>query len=291
MELDEEHIKVLRSVFDTFAPGDGSIPKASQVGTAERFAEWAAANLDAAQRLELIALLGRWNLPITGLISDAGWKRFADLDQVQRERILLSCARSRTPCKRVAYQSLKTVGLLAYLSAIESAQTWASSGYPAPLGGASLAPPPVAPLRISSDTTLDCGVVIVGSGTGAGTAAAVLASSGIDVMVLEAADFGSREAPLDTWRAVANRFGPVPGANLDSVALMRNSCRGGGQAVNYTAAFRTSDAVRAEWAELGAHQFADDEYSRALDAVCQKFGAHDRADTDSCAGRCHGQGP
>ena len=101
----------------------------------------------------------------------------------------------------------------------------------------------------------------------------MLASSGIDVIVLEAADFGSREAPLDTWRAVANRFGPVPGANLDSVALMRNSCRGGGQAVNYTAAFRTSDAVRAEWAELGAHQFADNEYGRALDAVCQKLGA------------------
>jgi long-chain-alcohol oxidase len=55
--------------------------------------------------------------------------------------------------------------------------------------------------------------------------------------------------------------------------LIRNSCRGGGQAVNYTAAFRTSDAVRAEWAELGADQFAGDEYSRALDAVCQKLGA------------------
>lgn len=260
MELDEEHSKVLRHVFDTFAPGDRSMPKASQVGAAELFAEWAAANLDAAQRRELSVLLGRW-------------KRFADLDHVQRERILLSCARSQSPCERVAYQSLKSVGPLAYLSAIEPTQTWASSGYPAPLGGASPAPPPIAPVRISSDTTLDCDVVIVGSGTGAGTAAAVLASSGIDVMVLEGADLGLREAPLDTWRAAANRFGPVPGANLDSVALMRNSCRGGGQAVNYTAAFRTSDAVRAEWAELGAHQFADNEYSRALDAVCQKLGA------------------
>jgi choline dehydrogenase-like flavoprotein len=273
VEFDEEHGKVLRSVFDTFAPGDGSIPKASQVGTAERFAEWAAANLDAVQCQELIALLGRWNLPITGLMSGAGWKRFADLEQVQRERILLSCAISRSACKRAAYQWMKTVGLLAYLSAIEPTQTWSSSGYSAPRGGALPAPSPVAPLRISSDTTLDCGVVMVGSGTGAGAAAAVLASSGVDVVVLEAADFGSRETSLDTWRAVASRFGPVPGANLDSVALMRNSCRGGGQAVNYTAAFRTSDAVRAEWAELGAHQFADDEYGRALDAVCQKFGA------------------
>ena len=63
MELDEEHIKVLRSVFDTFAPGDRSMPKASLVGTAERFAEWAAANLDAAQRLELSALLRHMEPP------------------------------------------------------------------------------------------------------------------------------------------------------------------------------------------------------------------------------------
>lgn len=273
MDLKAEHINVLRSVFDTFAPGDGSIPKASQVGTAERFAEWSAANLDAAQRLEFTALLDGLNLPVTGLISHAGSMCFGDLDQVQRERVLLSYARSRSACKRAAYQSLKTVGLLAYLSAIESTQTWASSGYPTPLGGGSPLPPPVAPLRISSDTTLDCGVVIVGSGTGAGTAAAVLASSGIDVIVLEAADVGLRESPLDTWRAAANRFGPLPGANLESVALMRNSCRGGGHAVNYTGAFRTSDCVRAEWAKLGAHQFADAEYSRALDAVCQKLGA------------------
>jgi hypothetical protein len=118
--------KVLRSVFDTFAPGDRSMPKASQAGTAGRFVEWATANLGAAQRLELSALLGAWNLPTTGLILGTGWKRFADLDQVQRERILLSCARSRSPRKRIAYQSLKTVGLLAYLSAIESTQTWAT---------------------------------------------------------------------------------------------------------------------------------------------------------------------
>jgi long-chain-alcohol oxidase len=273
VELEVKHSKVLRSIFDTFAPGDISIPKASEVGADERFVEWATVNLVAAQCLELSALLGAWNLPTTGLISGTGWRRFADLDQVQRERILLSCARSRSPRKRIAYQLLKTVGLLAYLSAIESTQTWASSGYPAPIGGTAPAPPPVAPLRISRDTTLDCGVVIVGSGTGAGTAAAVLASSGIDVVVLEAADFGLPEAGLDTWQAVGNRFGPIPGANLDSVALLRGSCRGGGQVVNYTAAFRTSDAIRAEWAELGARQFADEEYSRALNAVCQKLGA------------------
>ncbi len=271
MQPDEE-LTALRSVFDTFASGDGTTPRASETRAAELFAEWAAANLDVTQREELSAVLHTWNGAITGANFNAGPPRAVGLDHMQRERMLLSWAQSRRSSERSVFQSLKTVGLLAYLSETESAETWASSGYPSPHSGASPTPPPVAPLRISGDATLSCGVVIVGSGPGTGTAAAVLASSGIDVMVLEAADFKSGDAALDNWRAVANRFGPLSGTNIDSVALMRNSCRGGGQAVNYTAAFRTSDAVRAAWAELGASHFADNEYARALDAVCEKLG-------------------
>ena len=166
MELDEEHIKVLRSVFDTFAPGDGSIPKASQVGTAERFAEWAAANLDAAQRLELSALLGRWNLPITGLISEAGSKCFADLDQVQRERILLSCARSRSRVQagRVPVTENRGAAGVPIRNRVHT-----DLGVQRVPRTARRRVPCAATGRASSnfsDTTLDCGVVIVGSGTG-----------------------------------------------------------------------------------------------------------------------------
>jgi hypothetical protein len=74
------------------------------------------------------------------------------------------------------------VGLLAYLSAIESTHTWASNGHPAPVDDTASAP--LAPLRISRDATIDCGVVIMRSGTAAGTSVAELASSGIDVIVL-----------------------------------------------------------------------------------------------------------
>lgn len=160
--------EALRSVFDTFAPPDELLPKAGEVGTEERVVEWATANLSVTQRLELNALLG-------------AWKRFADLDQVKRERFLISCARSRSPRKRIAYESMK-VGLLAYLSAIECTETWASNGYPAPVDDTASASG--APLRISRDAKVDCGVVIMRSGTAAGTSIAELASSGIDVIVL-----------------------------------------------------------------------------------------------------------
>jgi long-chain-alcohol oxidase len=44
--------------------------------------------------------------------------------------------------------------------------------------------------------------------------------------------------------------------------------------VNYTTSFRTPDDVRAEWAGLGAEQFAGEEYTRSLDAVCTRLGVN-----------------
>ena len=38
------------------------------------------------------------------------------------------------------------------------------------------------PIRITSDTTIDCDVVILGSGAGGGTAAGVPSEAGLDVL-------------------------------------------------------------------------------------------------------------
>lgn len=261
MTSELNHLTGLASILDTFVPGDASTPRASAVGTAQRLAEWAATNLSPKQRRELDALLSAWTVRAAGAASNA-----------ERELLLVSSATCRDHRERITYESLKTVGLLAYLSATESTQTWASSGYPTPAGNTLHTPPPVTPLDIHCDTEINCGVVVVGSGPAAGAAAAVLAASGIDVVVLSAADFGPPRAGLEAWQAVANRFGPIAGMNPDGIAVLKGACSGGEQVVNHTAAFRTPDAIRAEWAELGARQFADHEYGRALDAVCQKLG-------------------
>ncbi len=213
---------------------------------AEGLIEWLTANGTAAQCPELDALLRAWRRPGGGL------------DRAGRRR---------------AFASLKTVGLLAHLASTESSQTWAASGYPAPAEGTAPERPRLEPLRITRDTEVDCGVVIVGSGPAAGVAAAVLAASGIDAIVLAAADSTTSTADTLAWQAVANRFGPIPGSDPDSVAVLRGSCRGGEQVVNHTAAFRTSASIRAEWADWGARQFAAAEYDQALDAVCEKLGA------------------
>lgn len=67
---------------------------------------------------------------------------------------------------------------------------WDAIGYDGPLGtldGA--APKALRPTIVDRDTTLECDVVIVGSGAGGGTAAAVFAAAGLDVIVIESGDY------------------------------------------------------------------------------------------------------
>jgi choline dehydrogenase-like flavoprotein len=233
-------------------------------------------------RKQVAQLLSLWDTPALTALGGGGLRRFSALPPERREQVLLSWADSRVPQRRAAFQALRKGALLTYymLPGPNGGRSpvWDAIGYPGPLGPPQDAPPRgLEPLAVERDTTLDCDVCIVGSGAGGGTAAAVLAAAGLDVVVLEAGDYFD-DADFDGGEHSAftrmYMYGGGAATHDQSVGLLAGHCLGGGTVVNYTTSFRTPDDVRAEWAGHGVPAFAAGEYGDSLDAVCERLGVN-----------------
>ena len=271
--------QALADICDTFVPGSQARPSASRLGVPDAFLRVAGAHLRVADRRQLEVLLSLWDARPLTAVAGGGFRRFHDLAQEDRERVLLSWCDSRLPQRRAAFQALrKAATALSYMVVDDSGRNpaWDSLGYPGPPGRASDLPPKeIRPLVIERETTLDCDVCVVGSGAGGGTAAAVLAASGLDVVVLEAGDYLD-ESDFDGGELGGYARLYLGGAALatvdQSVGLFAGACLGGGTVVNFSTSFRTPEEIRQEWARHGVDAVASDGYTSSLDAVWDRLG-------------------
>jgi choline dehydrogenase-like flavoprotein len=218
------------------------------------------------------------------LIDALGAQGITRSSQESREQILRNVALS-DPRAAAGIGALINMTLFLHYGAPDP-QTgqnpnWKTFGYPGPIS----APPQVEkPLRIhepqGSEETIEADVCIVGSGSGGATIAAVLASRGLDVVVLEAAgyfnesDFTQLELPA--YQQMFWRGGPNPTAD-GNVSLVAGTTLGGGTTVNWTNCLRTRPWVREQWArEHGLEGIDGPEFDRHLDAVWDRITANDR---------------
>jgi long-chain-alcohol oxidase len=272
----------LEAICDSFAPGGDGLPSATEMGVPDALLAAVAQNPREPERRQVAQLLGLWDTPVLTALGHGGWRRFSGLSQSERERVLLSWADSRIPQRRAAFQALRKGVLLCYYGLPGPgggrSPVWEAIGYPGPLGPPTRPPArTITPLEVRSDAELECDACVVGSGAGGGVAAAVLARAGLDVVVLEAGDYLSeRDFDGDEVSGFSRLYlnGGGMASHDQSIGLLAGSCLGGGTVVNYTFSFRTPDAVRAEWAAMGAPDVASQRFNRSLDAVCERTGVN-----------------
>lgn len=276
--------RVLDAVCRTFQPGRS----AADGRLLARVAGLIAALPNAEDRLRLRLLLEALGHASVNLALTGRGAPFDRLSLEDRTAVLAAWSTSRLQARRAGFQALKRlVNVAWYTWPVTDGwhPTWSAAGYPGPLpppAGPVVAPPPVADeagrlpvLTITADTTLDCDVVVCGSGAGGGVVAGILAEAGLDVVVLEA---GPNLGPGDFTQVEGDMLGRayVDGGLLmtrsGSLPILAGHGVGGGTLINWTSSFALPEATRAQWDRLsGLRLFSSTTFVAAIERVSARI--------------------
>ncbi|CAM8891292.1 unnamed protein product [Rhodiola kirilowii] len=123
--------------------------------------------------------------------------------------------------------------------------------------------------------TIKCDAVVIGSGSGGGVVAGMLAKAGYKVLVLEKGEYHARSnlSLLEGPSMQQMYLGSGLLATYDmSAVILAGSTVGGGSAINWAASIQTPPHVMKEWSEdYNLQLFGSSLYKEALDEVCQRM--------------------
>ncbi|KAB1208003.1 Long-chain-alcohol oxidase FAO4A [Morella rubra] len=123
---------------------------------------------------------------------------------------------------------------------------------------------------------IKCDAVVIGSGSGGGVVAGVLAQAGYKVLVLEKGDYCARnnlsllEGPAMDQMYLSSG---LVATDDTQVLILAGSTVGGGSTVNWSASIRTPERVIKDWSDGHELELFDSAlYKEAMDVVCEKMG-------------------
>ncbi|KAL8521486.1 hypothetical protein ACS0TY_011849 [Phlomoides rotata] len=123
---------------------------------------------------------------------------------------------------------------------------------------------------------IKCDAVVVGSGSGGGVVAGVLAEAGYKVLVLEKGSYVARnDLSLLEGKTLDEMYlgHGVLGTRYMDILMLAGSTVGGGSTINWSASIRTPPHVVKEWSQNHKLElFGSEKYQKALDIVCKKMG-------------------
>ncbi|MBE1549652.1 choline dehydrogenase-like flavoprotein [Mycobacterium sp. OAS707] len=221
------------------------------------------------------------------LIDGLALFEFKDQPQAAREEILANVA-AISPEAAGAVAALNQLSVLfAYSLPGPDGHNrlWAGMGYPGPAQN----PPPnsrktLEVIAVSGETTLEADVVVVGSGSGGGVAAAVLAEAGKRVIILEAGSYHTEsdfvQSEVAAYQNLFLRGGFFPSAD-GMVSIAAGSTVGGGSTVNWSNSLLTPSTVRSHWAEAGLTDVDTPAFDEHLQAVFERIQCNDKVATQN----------
>jgi choline dehydrogenase-like flavoprotein len=262
-ELSANQRAVLAAVCETLLPelhrdpdpGGLFATGARAAHTAERVERLIGSLQDPLDGWRLRLLLAGLGSPFANLL-DGRFASLQAMDGPAREATLRGYAHSAIGLRRAGFQALKRLAHVAfYCWPIEAKAhpAWRAAGYPGPLPQPATAVEPLPTLAVEKDTTMECDVLVVGSGAGGGVVAGLLAAAGRSVVVLEK---GPNPGSRDMTQVEGDMLGALylDGGLLmtqsGSMPILAGSCLGGGTVINYTTSFPLPEKTREEWTRL-----------------------------------------
>ena len=248
-------------------------------GLLERVEGLIASLADPRDRLRLRLLLDALGSRLVSLATSGRLRPFHALDPAAREAVLHGWAESGVQLRRAGFQALKRlvhVGYYAWPTEGRSHPAWRAVGYPGPLPAPGETFEPLPTLRVDRDTTLECDVVVVGSGAGGGVVAGLLAEAGRSVVVLEKGENPTAERFTQVEGDMLNAFYLDHGLLMTqsgSMPILAGSALGGGTVINYTTSFPLPERAREEWARRsGLSLFTGADFEASFRRVSERVG-------------------